>query len=137
MIATIRVVNIEEAKTAIAMLQAYLAAHGEDLATETPAPKTVTKAKPAPKTEKVSEPVKETKVVKKAPVVKKEVLATDEETSSALSLAAITAKAKEVRGKTSTSDVKEAIAKFTTGKLSTIKEEDYEAFVDALDALVA
>lgn len=136
MVATIRVVSIEEAKTAIAMLEAYLVAHGEEVTTEvveTPTPNPTTKAKTATKTEKASEPVEEKKTVKKAPVTKKP----KDVTSSALTLAAITAKAKEIRGKTSTADVKKVIAEFTTGKLSTIKEEDYEAFITALETLVA
>jgi len=140
MIATIRVVNIEEARTAIAMLEAYLAAHGEETV-EKPAPKTVAKPKTAPKTEKVSKPVEEKKPVKK-PVKKPEPKVEQEEDTvakditSALSLASITATAKAIRGKTSTAQVKEVIAKYTSGKLSTIKEDDYEAFVADLNELV-
>ena len=136
MIASIRIVSIEEAKTAIKMLQAYLAAQEE---AETPAPKTVTKAKTAPVAKEVSEPVVEKKTVRKAPVAKNPKKEAQEEEvveESALTLASITAKAKEVRGSTSTAQVKEVIAKYTTGKLSTIKEDDYEAFIDDLYALV-
>ncbi len=138
MIASIRVVSIEEAKTAIKMLQAYLAAHGEEVEAETPAPKAVTKAKTAPKAKEVSEPVAEKKTVKKAPVAKNPKKEEQEEVveEAALTLASITAKAKEVRASTSTAQVKEVIAKYTTGKLSTIKEDDYEAFIDDLYALV-
>jgi cell division septation protein DedD len=135
MIATIRVVSVEEAKTAIAMLEAYLAAHGEE---EKPAPKTVTKAKTVEKApaKKEPAPVKEEPApVKEEPAPAKKV--EKEAATSALSLAAITAKAKEVRALTSTAQIKEIIAKYTTGKLSTIKEEDYGMFMADLNDLVA
>lgn len=136
MITTLRITNIEEAKTAQKMISAYLSAYGEEETVETPAPKTVSKPKTAPKAEKVSEPVKETKTVKKAPAAKKAPEKKEVETEG-VTLATVTAKAKEVRGATDTATVKAIIAEFTTGKISTIKEEDYEAFMTALEAVGA
>jgi len=139
MITTLRITNIAEAKTAQKMIAAYLEAFGES---ETAPQTTVTEPKTVQKEEKVSEPVEKKKPVKKAPVKKKAEEPKQEEdevaekVTEALSLAAITAKAKKVREATDTPTVKAIIAKYTTGKLSTIKEEDYEAFSADLDAVL-
>ena len=141
MITTIRITNVEEAKTAVLMIQAYLSTFSDDKATAieektakkpTRKPRTTKKAptksedeaEEVKETKEVSEPVKEEKAVKEAP-------------ESELTLADMTALTKEAVAGSNRDTVKDLIASYGKGKLSSVETDKFEALAAELRGLAA
>ena len=135
MITSISVTNISEAKTAILMLQAYLSVHGE---AELPTPEVkaeTPKAEPKPKAEKKVPATRAKDAVKKdAPKAKAEPEAKAEPTPEAEPID-LTGLAKAAIGRTDRDTVKDVIASFGTGKISSVPEDKIPELAEALKAL--
>lgn len=134
MITTLRITNVEEAKTAVLMIEAYLSAFPDSKSASKPkpeAPAKKTAKKPPVKTENKPESKKETKP--ESEVVKEE--KAPESDSGDISLADMTALAKATVARVDRDSVKDLIASFGTGKLSSVNVEKYGELKEALETL--
>ena len=132
MITTIRITNVQEAETALLMITAYLnsvkggsAKPETNPEKDTVPEKTVTapKKKPytKPKVEKTEKPAEDTAV----PVEEDDTPADNKGTKPTISLADLTALAKQAVKNTGRDEVASLIATFGTGKLSSVPTEKY------------